>query len=248
MMQRHAVVFTLIIMLASFSNLSLAAQNEYTQLFGKCAEEKNTFDCLKRKALNILDSAVKEDSVYTLNDLISIKRDPKFVVISDNSRSLENDTLDDQLERKFYEYLSSRSIQFTIPGNIIEGRKKKDKYGGMLMMGGLAMAGMMAQLAMGKIAFLAGTALLTAKIALVISAIIGLKKLASGGGGGHEVIYATATEHHGGGGGGGGSYGGGWQRSFGGPNLTGNSAVYPVYTGAVSGGHDLAYSGQRSQS
>lgn len=74
--------------------------------------------------------------------------------------------------------------------------------------------GMMAQLAYGKIAFLAGTALLTAKMALVLSAIVGLKKLVSGGGGGHEVIYATASEHHGGGGGGGyGGYGG-WQRAM----------------------------------
>lgn len=77
---------------------------------------------------------------------------------------------------------------------------------------------MMAQLAYGKIAFLAGTALLTAKMALVLSAIVGLKKLvSSGGGGGHEVIYATASEHHGGGGGGygggGGGYGG-WQRAM----------------------------------
>ena len=72
----------------------------------------------------------------------------------------------------------------------------------------------MAQLAFGKIAFLAGTALLTAKIALVLSAIIGLKKLVSSGGGGHEVIYATASEHHGGGGGGGYGGGGGWQRAL----------------------------------
>jgi len=72
--------------------------------------------------------------------------------------------------------------------------------------------GMMAQLAYGKIAFLAGTALLTAKMALVLSAIVGLKKLVSGGGGGHEVIYATASEH-GGGGGGGGGYSG-WHRAM----------------------------------
>lgn len=73
---------------------------------------------------------------------------------------------------------------------------------------------MMAQMAYGKIAFLAGTALLTAKIALVLSSIIGLKKLVSSqGGGGHEVIYATGGEHHGGYSGGGG-YGGGWQRNI----------------------------------
>lgn len=68
-------------------------------------------------------------------------------------------------------------------------------------------SGVMAQLAYAKIAFIAGTALLTAKIALVLSAIIGLKKLVSSSGGGHEVIYATASDPHGG-------YGG-WSRSLG---------------------------------
>lgn len=119
-MKKHAIVLTLIAQLISFFGSSLASQNDYTQLFGKCAEEKSAFECLKRKALNILDSAIKEDSVYSLSDIVSIKRDPKFVV-EENSRSLNNDTLDDKLERKFYEYLTSRSIQFTIPGNIIEG-------------------------------------------------------------------------------------------------------------------------------
>lgn len=84
----------------------------------------------------------------------------------------------------------------------------------MLLLFSIFFTGVLAQLAFGKIAFLAGTALLTAKIALVLSAIIGLKKLVSSGGGGHEVIYATASEHHGSGGGGGYGGGGGWQRAL----------------------------------
>lgn len=40
------------------------------------------------------------------------------------------------------------------------------------MMAGLAMAGMMAQLFMGKIAFLAGTALMVSKIALLLSSLV----------------------------------------------------------------------------
>ncbi|KYN12854.1 hypothetical protein ALC57_14919 [Trachymyrmex cornetzi] len=120
-------------------------------------------------------------------------------------------SLDQKLDNKFYEYLTSRSVKLTIPGNAFEGRKKKNKGFGYIIVAGAVLAGMMAQLAYGKIAFLAGTALLTAKMALVLSAIVGLKKLVSSGGGGHEVIYATASEHHGGGGGG---YGGGWQRTM----------------------------------
>lgn len=75
--------------------------------------------------------------------------------------------------------------------------------GGALLMGAAALAGMMMQLALGKIALIAGKALLVAKVALVLSAVIGLKKLLGGGGGGGggdshpQVIYAT--ESHGGG-------------------------------------------------
>ncbi|XP_058793720.1 uncharacterized protein LOC131665679 [Phymastichus coffea] len=186
----------------------------YGKLFERCTKEKNTFECLKKKALDILDNAIKDDTVYSVNDYISIGRDANAVknieLRSFNENLTQQRSLDDELDKKFHDYLTSRSIKLTIPGDAFEGRGKKDKKGGMsgLMMGGLALAGMLAQLAFGKIAFLAGTALLTAKIALVLSAIIGLKKLVSGGGGGHEVIYATASEHHGG------SFGGGWQRAL----------------------------------
>ncbi|CAG5078203.1 Protein of unknown function [Cotesia congregata] len=188
-------------------------RGDYVKFFEKCTKEKNTFDCLKKRALDVLERAVEDDTVYVVNDYVSIARDPKVTPDVVQRSSGENETalsLDDKLDRKLHEYLASRSIKLTIPGGVIEGRgKKKDKggYGGALMMGGLAMAGVMAQLAYAKIAFLAGTALLTAKIALVLSAIIGLKKLVSSGGGGHEVIYATASDPHGG-------YGG-WSRSLG---------------------------------
>lgn len=83
----------------------------------------------------------------------------------------------------------------------------------MMLAGGLAMAGMMAQMAMGKIAFIAGTALLVAKMALLMSSIIGLKKLVgSSGGSEHVVVTAAApSSDHGHGGYGG---GGGWSRSL----------------------------------
>ncbi|XP_029669806.1 uncharacterized protein LOC115239432 [Formica exsecta] len=198
---------------AIFINL-VTAKSEYTKLFERCTKEKNTFDCFKRRALEILDAAIYDNSVYKINDYISITKDAASTARNFNSMTSENNTelsLDQKLDNKFYEFLSSRSVKLTIPGNAFEGRKKKGKGYGYLLIAGAVLAGMMAQLAYGKIAFLAGTALLTAKMALVLSAIVGLKKLASSGGGGHEVIYATASEHHGGGGGGG--YGG-WQRAM----------------------------------
>ncbi|XP_017799022.1 PREDICTED: uncharacterized protein LOC108579909 [Habropoda laboriosa] len=214
----NCIIFLLhLVLLFNFAH----SKNEYTKLFDKCANEKNAFDCLKKRALDILDSAVRDDSVYVLNEYISIGRDPVAAARSiDRSFKDANGTeltLDQKLDNKFHEYIASRSVKLTIPGDAFQGRKKKDKGYGALMMGALAVGAMMAQLAYGKIAFLAGTALLTAKIALVLSAIIGLKKLVSSqGGGGHEVIYATGADHHSGysGGYGGGGGGGGWQRTM----------------------------------
>jgi hypothetical protein len=82
---------------------------------------------------------------------------------------------------------------------MFSGRKKKK--GGYLLAAGMAMAAMMAQMFMGKIALIAGKALLVAKIALVLSAIVGLKKLvgSSGGGESHpQVVYASGGHEHGG--------------------------------------------------
>lgn len=68
-----------------------------------------------------------------------------------------------------------------------------------MMMAALAMGGMMVQMAMSKIALIAGKALLVGKIALLLSAVIGLKKLVSGGGGDShpQVVYASASDHGG---------------------------------------------------
>lgn len=101
-------------------------------------------------------------------------------------------------------------------------------------MAGLAMAGMMAQMAMGKIAFMAGAALIIAKIALLMSTLIGLKKLVgSSGGSEHVVVTAAApsSDH----GHSGYSGGGGWQRSLNAENigsLLAYRAYAPVYDSA----------------
>lgn len=105
---------------------TVVGKNEYTKLFEKCTNEKNTFNCLKRRALEIFDSAIDDDSVYVLNDFISIGRDPTSLVRSNKGMKIPvlnvtEKSLDEQLDNKFHEYLSSRNIRLTIPGNTFEG-------------------------------------------------------------------------------------------------------------------------------
>jgi hypothetical protein len=77
---------------------------------------------------------------------------------------------------------------------LVTGRAKLKKYGGALLLGLLMKGGMMAMAYQG-VALLAGKALLVAKIALVLSAIIGLKKLV-GSGGEEKVTYEIVKHPH----------------------------------------------------
>jgi hypothetical protein len=120
-----------------------------------------------------------------------------------------------------FEYFTKQNT--TVALYMFTGRKGPKKGGGILLAAGAAMATMMAQAAMGKIALIAGKALVIAKVALAISAIIGLKKLfSSSGGESHQVVYATGGHDH-----------GGWQgRAF--------TSDHPQ-------AHDLAYKAQKPE-
>lgn len=98
-----------------------------------------------------------------------------------------------------FEYFTKQNT--TVAMYMFTGRAptKIKKGGGLLLAFGAAMAAMMAQAFMGKVALIAGKALVVAKVALAISAIIGLKKLfGSSGGESHQVVYATGGHEHGG--------------------------------------------------
>ncbi|GLH08712.1 Uncharacterized protein GBIM_13887 [Gryllus bimaculatus] len=174
--------------------------------------------------------------------------------------------LDDLLADRVGRFLTARSLQLDAPGALLdqglleEGRKKggygggggggMKKHGGLMMMALMMKSGLMA-MAFKGVALLAGKALLVAKIALVLAAVVGLSKLLGGGGEEkttYEIVkhphvshaYTHSSSHefvggHGGGGGGGhydtsgggGGGGHGWGRSMDSP--------YP---------HVLAYRGQ----
>lgn len=89
----------------------------------------------------------------------------------------------------------------------------------MMAMGGMAC--MVAQLFMGKIAFIAGTALVLAKIAFFMSAIIGLKKMGGGGGSKEHVVYASE------------GHGGGWHRSL--VNADAQNIAYKAHISDANG-------------
>ncbi|KZC11143.1 hypothetical protein WN55_02504 [Dufourea novaeangliae] len=77
------------------------------------------------------------------------------------------------------------------------GGKKKGGDGGYMIMA-LMMGKMMAAMGMGALGLLAMKALMVSAMALMLSLIVAVKKLAGGhdSGGGHHVVYAQDVGHH----------------------------------------------------
>ncbi|KAH0949180.1 hypothetical protein HN011_003287 [Eciton burchellii] len=83
-------------------------------------------------------------------------------------------------------------------GGLGGGGGKKGGGGGLLLMA-LMMGKMMAAMGFGALGLLAMKALMVSAMALMLSLIIAVKKLAGGGedhGGGHHVVYAQEVGHH----------------------------------------------------
>ncbi|KAE9526741.1 hypothetical protein AGLY_013389, partial [Aphis glycines] len=86
-------------------------------------------------------------------------------------------------------FVKSRAISVRAPAylldslksTLIEARGKKDKYAGPLLMGAMMVAGTLLPIKLGALAMMSGKALMTSMLALMLSAILALKKLASGG-------------------------------------------------------------------
>ncbi|KAB0794507.1 hypothetical protein PPYR_11346 [Photinus pyralis] len=188
------------------------AMRDAFQFVDKCGNKEISV-CLKERALQYLD---KLPNRLEIGAGLSIEQAEGAVDRSGrvyNDRELPEDprareeAIDTMLYDKFLNFLSSHTVEFKVPDSAItefkrsleEGRKKKGKKGNMM---GLLMlfkmkAAMLAALAMKGLAVIAFKALVIAKIALTITLIIGLKKLAEAKH--HSSTYEVVAhdDHHG---------------------------------------------------
>ncbi|KAL0105064.1 hypothetical protein PUN28_016596 [Cardiocondyla obscurior] len=186
--------------------------------------------CLKLKLLSAIDR-VSRSAQLNVADGITLVQDESATNESEPEKSLQEieaglpraledkeDALNGMIFDKIAKFFQSHTLKVKLP-NVEElqrslteeGRKKKNKMGGLLAIP-LLIGGTLVPLALGALALLAGKALIVSKLALVLASIIGLKKLVSGGGDhGHEVVQV-----------GGGHGSGGWARS-------GHDIAYSAY-------------------
>ncbi|KAI4491858.1 hypothetical protein M0804_003250 [Polistes exclamans] len=206
--------------------------------------------CLKKKAIFFFDRLGRIDTLPIGENLELIKVPPtvdgknetsgKSLTIDldnlgrNNGGTSKEEFLNDILFDKIANLLNGYNIQIHLPKtnsvelkrSIEEGRGKMKKMMGMMMMGMAMKMAAMVPIAMGVLFLLAGKALIISKIALVLSLIIGLKKLLS---------QKQSHDSHGGWQ----QSGGGWDRSL--KDVTAVTEADRQYA------HNLAYKSSRIQ-
>ncbi|XP_029160684.1 uncharacterized protein LOC114932576 [Nylanderia fulva] len=209
-------------------------------IYADCLK-KESISCIKYKVFTFVDKMLADKEDITLSEGITVVK-TSSTEGEGAPRSIESSDFDTLLFDRLGRFLRTHSVKVDLKGsdilgaiesagrsfedlsdNAVESRgkkKKAQKILGPLLMAIALKAAALLPLALGAIALIAGKALLIGKIALVISAIIGLKKLLSGQK--HVTYEVVSHPHHssshvvshddgghGGGGYGGGDYGGG---------------------------------------
>ncbi|XP_030768085.1 uncharacterized protein LOC115891682 [Sitophilus oryzae] len=198
------------------------------KVYDECGSASGGFStCLKKKAITFLDRLGRMEKLSILDGVALVKspgdqaQEIHSNLVTENEidknlpRSIEDKdaALNTMLMDKASSILSSRTIEISVPkvSELIEegrGGKMKDMMGGMMMAIAAKMAALI-PIAIAGLFLLAGKALVTAKIALLISGIIALKKLFAAK---HQHHTAHSSGWTSGGGGGWQPSGGGWDR------------------------------------
>ncbi|XP_015114455.1 uncharacterized protein LOC107039389 [Diachasma alloeum] len=196
------------------SDKSTGENDLRADIYSDCAK-KESVSCFKHKVLSFMEEMLADKEDITLSEGITVVK--TSTTEEGAPRSIDSTDVDTLIFDRLGRFLRTHSIKVDLKGtdilgavesagrsledisdSVVEGRgkkKKAQKLIGPLMMAMALKAAALLPLALGAIALIAGKALLVGKIALVISAIIGLKKLL-GGQQKHVTYEVVAHPHH----------------------------------------------------
>lgn len=158
------------------------------RLYDQCDSKSDIWKCLKLQTLKVADRALQSRS-FGLFEGVSVvsNGDPSgrsfraLPLDSEKLEALSSGQIDGLIFETLMRFLDTHSLEVNVPKLVEEGRGKKGKeYMGPLL-ALMAIKGSFLAMAYKGIAAMAGTALIVGKIALVLSAVLGLKKLLSSG-------------------------------------------------------------------
>ncbi|XP_066247848.1 uncharacterized protein [Euwallacea similis] len=188
---------------ATGQNERLSPSQVFQKFFGQCSQKEEVIRCLKIQALKVAERAlhIKSFNVVEGLEIVANDRIGKSVSgLNFNEAKVENLTSDDLnslLGDRTNRFLDTHRVEVNLPKLIeqtgrslseeaLEGRRRrgggKNKGGGGYgpLLAALAIKGSFLGLAYKGIAIMSGTAILIGKMALLLSAILGLKKLIAG--------------------------------------------------------------------
>lgn len=184
----HLVLILLVtVAVSTAENGSFNGLRMIKRLYDQCDSKADMWKCFKIQALKIADRASQSRS-FGLLEGVSIVRDESaarsFQPTPLNPEKLEmlpSGQIDSLILQAITRFLDTHSVEVNVPRLVEEGRGKKGKgyIGPLLALA--AIKGTFLAMAYKMIAAMAGTALIVGKIALVLSAVLGLKKLLSSG-------------------------------------------------------------------
>ncbi|XP_061723419.1 uncharacterized protein LOC133529667 [Cydia pomonella] len=170
------------------------------RMYDTCEKSQEIVKCFKIQAAKLVDRAARMDSLPIIDGISLVSRSeaqrafPSSLPEGDLN-SLESDQVDKYLQlatskliQTHRVIISPTSVGADMGRSMNEARSKLKKMIGPII-AGVAIKGGFLAIAFQAIALIAGKALLIGKIALLLSAIIGLKKLVSGGEAHEKTTY-----------------------------------------------------------
>lgn len=206
-------ILSSILLVAIIANVSIASPAESAframkKIYNVCESSEELFKCMKVQALKLTERALKVPTIKITDGLSIVKKNDESEA-PEEARSFDNDDVmelpseqvDSLLVERINKFMDSHQVSVNVPRLLSssetprlveEGRKKMKKYLGPFI-AAMALKGGVLTMVYHSIAIVAGKALIIGKIALVISAIIGLKKLVTPEG--HEKTTYEIVKH-----------------------------------------------------
>lgn len=203
------------VLLLSISLSCALCTNDFTVALDegeKCARASDLWPCLKKGGAKVVGAMLAyPGEIPLMGPYLAVV--PDKVRTPDEGRGLisltSNRTSSSSVYSKFLDFVDSRTLRVSLPMNLVmwlvgvttpstsEGRGKKNKGAGVLMLGGMMMMTTLMSTAFGALALMAAKGLMTSILALMLSAMAVSKK---SGGHGHarttyEVINGAQGYH-----------------------------------------------------
>ncbi|BET02744.1 osiris 21 [Nesidiocoris tenuis] len=161
------------------SNLESPAMKVVGNVLDRCLSNDDPTTCLEEEAANALGRALRTDSLVFAPG-VSLKRSPDVARFDEREgRAVEQLAPYDKMWYNLEKMLATRSININLGEVVGEARGKKKKYAQYFAIALATAAAILVPLKLKLIAWMAATALMTGKLALVIASLVGLKKLVS---------------------------------------------------------------------